>query len=133
MDLPNEMWMQIICFLRYIDAFNFPVTCERFHLVSLSYKAYRERLVLSHEVFGFDPNTCYEFIKKCLHEVSENICLGFSGMFKSRKYLKSILNIKLKKDIMSFCPSRSTSIYSLCQRGIRDVARCNFCTRFFLE
>ena len=79
--------------------FNFSLTCKRFHLVSLSYKAYRERLALSHEVFGSDPNTCYEFMKKCLDEVSENICLGFSGLLKSRKYLKSILNIKLKKDI----------------------------------
>ena len=112
--------------------FNFSLTCKRFHLVSLSYKAYRERLALSHEVFGSDPNTCYEFMKKCLDEVSENICLGFSGLLKSRKYLKSILNIKLKK-IYELLPFKVYEHLFSCQKGIRDVARCNFCTSFFLE
>ena len=81
---------------------------------------------MSHAVFGSGPDMCYDFIKKCLDEVHENICLAFPGLFKSRKYLKSILNFEL-------LPFKVHEHLFSCQRGIRDVARCNFCTKLFLE
>ena len=132
MDLPNEMWAQIVCFLRYVDVFNFSLTCIRFHLVLLSYKPYRERFALSHAVFGSDPDMCYS-IMKCLDEVFENNCLGFSDLFKSGQYLKSILKIKLKNISYELLRFKVHEHLFSFQRGIRDVGRCNFCTMFFLE
>ena len=133
MTLHNEMWIRIICFLKHIDVFNFSVTCKRFHLVSLSYKPYSERLTLSHAVFGSDPDICYYPFMKCFDKVFENICLGFSDLFKSRQYLKSILKIKLKNISYERLPSKVHEHLFSCQRGIRDIGRCNFCTRFFFE
>ena len=127
------MWLNIIQFLRYIDVFNFSLTCERFCLVLLSYKAYRKRLSLSRAVFGSDPNTCHYFVNNCLDELSENICVGFSTLFKSRKYLKSILDIELKKISYKLLPFKIHEHLLFCQRGIRSANRCNFCTRFFLK
>ena len=88
---------------------------------------------MSHSVFGSDLNIYYDFINDCLNDLSENICVGFSDVFQSKKYLKSILNIKFKKISYELLPFNIHEHLFFCQRGIRDVNRCNFCTRFFLE
>ena len=133
MDLPNEMWRHVLLFLKYNDVFISSLVCKRFHLISLSYPDYKDRLVMSRSILRSDTDEVFEFVKKCLDEVSENIWLGFSGLFKSRQYLKSILNIKRKRIRYELLPFKVHEHLFPCQRGIRDAGRCNFCTRFFLE
>ena len=78
---------------------------------------------MSKAVFVSDANECYQFIKKCLDEVSENIFLGFSGLFKSWQYLKTILHIKMKKTSYELLPFKVHEHLFSCQRGIRDAGR----------
>ena len=73
MDLPNEMWFQIIIRLRCIDVFSLSVVSKRFHLLHISYPRYKSRLKISRVILGFDTNENFDVIMRCLNEISENI------------------------------------------------------------
>ena len=119
--------------LKYIDVFNLSVVSKTFHLLCISYRRYKRRLVISKAILGSDINENFNVIMRCLDEIFENIFCGFSVLLKSRQFLKSIINLKMKKNYHDILPPNIYEHLSTCMRGKRDVERCNFCNRFFVE
>ena len=56
MDLPNEMWFEILIRLRYVDVRKLPFVSKRLHRLCLSYRKYRERLLISKQTLGDNCN-----------------------------------------------------------------------------
>ena len=119
MELPNEMWYQILIRLRYIDVYTFSCVSKRFHLLCLLYQRYRKRLS--------------DVIHSCLKEISRNIFAPYNEVFKSRKYLRSVIDMKMKNIAYQLLPFKIREHLFSCQRGVVNVGECNLCTRFFIE
>ena len=129
MDLPNEIWFTIVNKLRYIDVLSFSVVCKIFHLLCLGYENYRKILRISKVILGSDT---FEFLSSVFARLCDDILAGFNDVFKNRRYIISIIRLKLKKIQYELLPLKIHEHLFFCKRGTCQVVVVTFAEYFTL-
>ena len=103
--------------LRYIDVFNFCLSCKRFHELCKSCQEYFKRLRLSKEIVGYDHESLFDFLNKCFEDLQKDIEEGYAGTFLKRKHVFPIVRIKLKTIVFDLLPFKIFCHLFFCYRG----------------
>ena len=95
--LPNEIYLIIVKKLRYIDVFSFPLTCKIFHELCRGFADYLKRLRRLKEIIGYNHEALFKYLNETFENLQKYIEEGFGGVFAKRKYVFSIVKIKLRR------------------------------------
>ena len=75
---------------------HFLVFQKDFTCFSSHNESYKERFLISKQILGSDSNENFDVIHACLKEITENIFCSYNEVLKSRKYLRSVVDMKMR-------------------------------------
>ena len=127
MKLPNEICLQILMYLSYIDLLHVSQISKRFYSLCRTRDDFKKSVSYAWNIFD-DKETYFEILDDCRRSIFYDIKRSFSSMFKSRQYLLKCVAITLKHSFQKPYPYST-----FCHRRIRTAGKCNLCTRFYVE
>ena len=113
--------------------FSLSLTSKRFHQICLSFDEYKKRLRLSKQLLGYDVDAQFDFFNDTMRNLLKDIKAGFENVFVDRKFIFSVLELKLRNICFDLLPFRIFSHLFFCHSEARSAGRCDICTRFYVE